>query len=232
MVLLHHIAGMKHHTIHSLNFSFQISIISQRSLKRLQHPLVTLKRNKEKIKVTQYTFTSKEELLEQALKDNPCSEGYNWACKRTFKTIIKRIPLNYRFWCLCKGYVQFEEDCPWHRFKGDDWTILILNQPHLAERCHWEKLSREDWVNLLVEQPQLSENCPWDKLNHYDWTYLLVEQPQLSENCPWDKLSGFCWTNLLSKQPQFAKFCDWEKMSLENFYAILKVQPQLQEYLK
>lgn len=95
---------------------------------------------------------------------------------------MKRIPLRHRFWCLCKGYVQFEEDCPWHRFKGDDWIILILNQPHYAERCPWEKLNADDWIDLLVTLPELHIHCDWKKIkSSSDWDFLLEYQPQFKE---------------------------------------------------
>ena len=162
-----------------------------------------------------FVFSSKEELLSQAKKDRACLKGLDWANEQeSLESILKEIPLEYRIWCLIKGYSQFIDDCPWEQLNRWDWVYLLSKQPQFSEYCScWEKLDGEDWETLLSKQPQLSEFCSyWEKLNGEDWSNLLSSQPKFSDRCPWEKLDGEDWSNLLSKQPQFSEYCDWEKL--------------------
>ncbi len=99
-------------------------------------------------------FNTISELLEQAKKDNACSDGLNWALRQTFGTVFKDIPLIYRIWCLTKGYEQFEEDCPWVKINGNIWTWLLQYQPKYEKYCSWDKIKSENWYLLLAHQPQ------------------------------------------------------------------------------
>ena len=156
-----------------------------------------------------FVFSSKEELLSQAEKDEACQKGLDWAKEKdSLESILKEIPLDYRIWCLEKGYSQFLNDCPWEQLKGFIWTYLLSKQPQFSKYCsYWDKLDGEDWSNLLSKQPQLSSFCSfWEKLDRWDWLRLLSSQPQFSKFCSWNKLNILDWINLFFKKYQFAKF--------------------------
>ena len=156
-----------------------------------------------------FVFSSKEELLNQAKKDEACEEGLEWANEQeSLEFILKEIPMDYRIWCLEKGYSQFLNDCPWEQLKGFIWTYLLSKQPQFSKYCsYWDKLDGEDWSNLLSKQPQLSSFCSfWEKLDRWDWLRLLSSQPQFSKFCSWNKLNILDWINLFFKKYQFAKF--------------------------
>ena len=154
-----------------------------------------------------FVFSSKEELLAKVKKDGACKEGLDWAKKQdSLETILKEIPLDYRLWCLGKGYSQFSDRCPWEQLDGFTLSYLLYKQPQFSDRCSWEKLNGFHWTDLLSKQPQFSYRCPWERLNGIAWAYLLSEQPQFSDRCSWEKLNGIAWAYLLSEQPQLKKF--------------------------
>ena len=157
-----------------------------------------------------FVFSSKEELLSQAEKDEACKKGLEWAKEKdSLENVIKEIPLLYRIWCLEKGYSQFIDDCPWEELDGFNWTYLLSSQPQLSKFCsYWEKLNEFNWICLLSKQPKFSEFCfYWEQLNEWHWVYLLSSQPKFSEFCScWEKIDGIYWTYLLFKQPQLEKF--------------------------
>ena len=99
-------------------------------------------------------------------------------------------------------------------FNGWDWAILLSVQPKslFAKMCQWETLSGNDWVLLLVNQPLFADKCVWDTLEGSNWTSLLVVQPQFADKCPWEKLSREDWENLLEAQPQFADKCPFNEI--------------------
>ena len=102
-----------------------------------------------------FVFSLKEELLEQAKKDEACKGGLFWASEQeSLESILEEITLGYRLWCLEKGYSQFIDDCPWGKLDGWDWVKLLSKQPQLSKFCHWKKLDDYDWVTLLSFQPQ------------------------------------------------------------------------------
>jgi hypothetical protein len=125
-------------------------------------------------------FNTIEELLTQAEKDDACEEGLEWAEKQSsLEDIIHKIPHNYRYWCLMKGYEQFSESCDWSLLSGDDWSWLLRKQSRYADKCNWNLLSGRDWSWLLRKQPQFHDKCDWSLLNASTWSWLLLEQPQL-----------------------------------------------------
>jgi len=105
-----------------------------------------------------FVFSSEEELLNQAKRDHACQVGLNWVKEQeSLETIIKEIPLEYRIWCLEKGYSQFIDYCPWEELDGWDWRYLLIEQPQFSEFCFWNKLDDEDWADLCSKQPQLEK---------------------------------------------------------------------------
>jgi len=154
-----------------------------------------------------FVFSSKEELLEQAKKDEACVYGLLWAKEKdSLETILKEIPLDYRLWCLRKGYFQFLNDCPWEKLDEYDWSILLSKQPQLLNLCSLENLDGWHWAYILSKHPKYSNMCSWEKLDGGDWRYLLTRQPQFFEFCKWEKLNNNDWKYLLIHQPQFETF--------------------------
>ena len=181
-----------------------------------------------------FVFSSEEELLNQAKRDHACQVGLNWVKEQeSLETIIKEIPLEYRIWCLEKGYSQFIDDCPWEQLRGFNWAYILSKQPQLSKfySC-WEQLNGYYWSIILSKQPQFSEHCDWEKIRGWDWVRLLSKQPQMSEYCDWEKLDRWDWVRLLSKQPQFSEYCDWEKLDGENWIKLLSKQPQFAKFRK
>ena len=83
-----------------------------------------------------FVFSSKEELLNQAKKDEACEEGLEWANEKdSLESILKEIPLGYRFWCLERGYVQFLDDCSLEQLNGFNWSYILSSQPQFSEFC-------------------------------------------------------------------------------------------------
>ena len=152
-------------------------------------------------------FETLEELREQAINDDVCEEGLEWLDKqKSLKEVFENISLDDMFWCLCKGYIQFADDCDWNKLTGNDWAWLLCEQLQFAEFCNWEKLDGYNWSGLLRDQPQFAEFCNWKKLNGQNWFWLLRKQPQFSNKCDWNKLDSNNWTDLLNCQPQLEKF--------------------------
>lgn len=153
-----------------------------------------------------YRFSSLEELLYQATLDRACEDGLEWAESQSFETIFKDISFNDRYWCLCRGYIQFAEDCPWEELDGWDWYLLLSKQPQLSEYCDWNKLNKYNWVSLISasEKPQFLVRCPLEIIDGQGWAMILAKQPQLAEYCSWEKLSENQWRYLLLRQPQLA----------------------------
>jgi len=181
-----------------------------------------------------FVFSSKEELLEQAKKDGACKGGLLWANEQeSLESILEEIPIDYRIWCLKRGYSQFIDDCSWGQLDGEDWRCLLIKQPQFYSFCsYWEKLDGLNWSLLLQKQPQFSSFCFWDKLDGNDWRCLVIEQPQFSELCNWEKLDGYNWRCLLIEQPQFYSLCNWEKLDDRNWRNLLIEQPQFVKFRK
>lgn len=98
------------------------------------------------------SFSSKEELINQAKEDNACLPGISWAIKQdSLETILKTIPTDYRVWCLRHGYSQFEEDCKWEKIKAWDWNVLLSSCPQYYKYCDIELL---DWNSLTYLLPE------------------------------------------------------------------------------
>ena len=104
-------------------------------------------------------FTTKDELIEQAIFDGACDKGIEFAksCK-DLQEIFDTIDYNMSWWCLRKGYDQFADRFNWKKLDGWSWASLLSIQPKFSDRCDWEKLDAADWCCLLRHQPQLDSN--------------------------------------------------------------------------
>ena len=152
-------------------------------------------------------FTTKDELILQAIKDGACDKGIKFAnsCKDLHE-IIETIDDEMRLWCLIHGYKQFADRCDLSKLSSYSWRQLLSYQPQFADYYDWSKLDGWDWSVLLRRHPQFADRCDWSKLSGYSWRMLLRYQPQFAERCDWSKLSGFQWRLLLRDQPQFASY--------------------------
>ena len=155
-------------------------------------------------------FTTKEELIAQAIQDDACYTGIEFAnsCK-SLNEIFETIDKDMRLWCLRKGYEQFADHAKLNEFNAVNWRLILIDQPQLAEKCDkFNEFSVYDWRWLLSDQPQLAEKC--DKLGKFDacnWRCLLIKQPQFSYRCDkWDEFDFNDWIWLLSYQPQLAAY--------------------------
>ena len=103
-------------------------------------------------------FTTKEELIAQAIQDDACKAGIKFAksCK-DLQEIFETIDANMLFWCLMRGYEQFAEYCDWAKLDGDDWSNILSRHPQYYESCDWSKLDWWDWSMLLSRQPQFKK---------------------------------------------------------------------------
>jgi len=158
------------------------------------------------------TFNSLEELHKEWEINDACIEGieFNHSCK-TLQEVFEKCPLKLRLWRLSRGYVQFEEHCPWDKLNGVDWASLLSRQPKYAELCQWNKFEGYNWVYLLSHQPQFANICGWEKLDRFDWIVLLLERPQYVEYYKFNILHKKDWKFLVKQQP-----------ALKNFYKKLK----------
>ena len=100
-------------------------------------------------------FTTKEELIEQAIKDGACDKGIEFAksCK-DLQEIFETIDKNMLWWCLTNGYDQFAEHCDLSKFSGTEWAVVLQDNPQFADRCDWSKLNDYNWDYLLKDYPQ------------------------------------------------------------------------------
>ena len=126
-------------------------------------------------------FTTKEELIKQAMKDNACGEIINFidSCE-SLQEIINIVDKNTTFWFLVKKYEQFALNIHWDKFSGAEITFIIRALPQFASFCNFDKLDGMDWARLLSKQPKFTYRCDWDKLNTSDLKFLLYYQPQLN----------------------------------------------------
>ena len=131
-----------------------------------------------------FTFTSTEELLEQAEEDGACLEALEWCKGKTLDEIFRHAPFGWRLWALACGYIQFAKNCPWEKLNGWDWGSLLRLQPRFARYCDWEKLNAYDWYDILSEQSQLAKYCNLEKLDSRDRRWLLREYPYLAKYMP------------------------------------------------
>lgn len=212
--------------------------------------------------------TAKEEPgLEEAVGKSLASyEGMSpesWLLLVDNLVILRCIPNAVKLWkdelnisllakILCLN-VAFQDECDLETLDGEDWALVLSEQPHLAERCPWEKmdgwnlgmlilqqpqfldrcpLEKLDgwaWAGLLANQPELSDRCPWEKLICLDWADLLRKRPQFAEHCPWDELDGMNWAHLLCERPEFADNCPWEMLNGMNWAVLLGAKPQFSD---
>ena len=111
-------------------------------------------------------FTTKEELILQAKKDDACKAGIIFAAScKDLQEIIDTIDDEMILWCIRHGYYQFADHCDWGKLDGFDWSLLLRDQPQFADHCDWLKLSGEDWSLLLSDKPKLADHCDWSKLD-------------------------------------------------------------------
>lgn len=191
--------------------------------------IISKREESKHLMVKRYTFSSKEELLKQAKKDKACSPGLIWAeGESSLEDIIREIPMFYAFWCIKRGYVQFEKNFPWEELTGDNWLWLLLDHPQFHVHCDWEKFVGFDWRVLLLKHPRFSNHCNWEMLNGADWQRLLQKHPQFAKYCDWRKLNGNNWSCLLSTHPQFSNHCDWETLCEDDWQYLLAKQPQFE----
>ena len=106
--------------------------------------------------MTEHVFKSMQELIIQAINDGACEEGLEYAYSQTFETIFKKIPKEYRVWCLSHGYTQFVEHCRWDEFTGFNFACLLSRQPQFAEHCRLDKINKHDLSFLIHHQPQFA----------------------------------------------------------------------------
>ena len=130
---------------------------------------------------------------------------------------------------LLSNQPQFAEHCRWTKLDGGDWARLLAAQPQFADKCDWEAMEYDDWARLLAAQPQFADKCDWEamgKLWYRDWIDLLAAQPQFTDKCDFSKWYGYAVADFLSKMPQFADKCDFSKLNGHDWALLLAVQPQ------
>ena len=96
-------------------------------------------------------FTTKEELIEQAIKDGACYEGIEFAksCK-DLQEIFETIDGDMLRWCLINGYDQFAEHCDLSILDEFDWVRILKFHPKYADHCDWSKLDKFN-LGLLAD---------------------------------------------------------------------------------
>ena len=124
-------------------------------------------------------FTTKDELIEQAIFDGACDKGIEFAksCK-DLQEIFARIDSKMLLWCLDMGYEQFAEHCDLSVLDNLDLVAMLEVCPQYADYCDWSKFYGIDWAIILKYHPQYADHCDWSKLSDYNWDLLLPHQPQ------------------------------------------------------
>ena len=134
---------------------------------------------------------------------------------------------------LCMN-VAFQDDCDLEEFDGENWALVLSEQPQLAKHCPWKKMDACDLGMLILQQPQFLDRCPLEKLEGWAWAGLLTDKPWLADRCPWGKLDCLDWVDLLCKQPHFAgHFADhfsWNELDGMNWAHLLCKQPHFADH--
>lgn len=81
--------------------------------------------------------------------------------------------------------------CPWQSISDSIVNRLLALHPEYLPHCDLSNLSRvkgSTWSLILVNNPQMANYCDWGKLDESDWKFLLRSQPQFAVYRP-DKTS-------------------------------------------
>ena len=109
--------------------------------------------------------------------------------------------------------------------------VAVIDEKHpelLAGAWDWSKLDGEEWSLLLQDQPQFADICDWSKLDDLECAEVLAKQPQLVGKYDLADFDGEAWSILMREQPQFAYKCGcWGEMDGWHLTQLLKAQPQL-----
>ena len=125
-------------------------------------------------------FTTKDEFIEQAIKDGAYYKDIRFAkpCK-DLQEIFDTIDKFMLRWCLTKGYEQFAEHCDLSVLDSFDLASILENHPQYVDYLDLSKFNGFRWSFILRFHPQFADRCDWSKLNDYNWNFLLTHQPQL-----------------------------------------------------
>ena len=53
--------------------------------------------------------------------------------------------------------------CDWTKIDGDDWAVLLNNQPQFAKHCDWSKLDANQKQRLFGSPPELKDRYDKEK---------------------------------------------------------------------
>lgn len=100
-------------------------------------------------------FRSLEELKDAAADKHACINGLIFLDKcDTLSDALTDCDLSHRVWAIRNGFEQFEIDCDWEEFEGNDWSYVLVKRPELSDLCDWDKLKGVDWACLLTNRSE------------------------------------------------------------------------------
>ena len=140
---------------------------------------------------------------------------------------------------------------------GDDWVMLIWDDPGLFSKCPLKKLTWNNWYTLIGKYPQFAKKCP---LQHFDqsaqdrllqyaemrqvaltkfsdvlsgnhWVQLIYDDPEKFAKCPKEKLSLYDWQDLCDRHPQFIESFPWKNFNKNDQCKFLNSSEKIRNYI-
>lgn len=134
---------------------------------------------------------------------------------------------------LLNRHPEFASKCDFGALAGEDWRHLLIVSEHFEDKCEekggWSLLSGDDWVVLLLYRPELANFCDWSKAKLAEpmlVAELLAARPEFAANYDLSLFDGWCTGFLLSRQPQFAEKCDLSKLDRRQWLSLIGWQPE------
>ena len=130
--------------------------------------------------------------------------GYQVDCRRGY--------FEKPFCCwlvLLQSQPQFADKCDWARLSmtGMEWSRLLSCQPQLSNY-----LTGEAWSLVITNNPDMADSSTLAKLSGKDWAVLLSHRPEFANKCPYEKLSFTEIVRLFTTVPKAIKpYCDVDK---------------------